>query len=233
MNYIPKDEKIEKYLNELSEEYKELLYKALITQSKSIEDLSISDLLRLDAEIKKPLHEDYSRIQKRRKTLFMMGEIYIFMGFFMYILFQIMISPDTLSLERIAMLMSIVMLLIGCSSILLSFISPMANTSSKYNHKVKKADLPILKYEVINKWREFEGKVNDISDSDRVKTPHSIIGFLSESHFIDDNEGKELKALLRMRNNIVHNTGVEYSETELKEMIDKSNRILSKIDKIL
>ena len=61
MNISPNNEKIQKYLDELSEEYKELLFRALLERSKSIDDISISELLRLDNEIKKPLIENYQR----------------------------------------------------------------------------------------------------------------------------------------------------------------------------
>ena len=231
MEFTPKDEKIEKYLNELSEEYKELLFKALISQSNSVDDLSISELLRLDAEIKKPLHEDYARLQKRRKRLFTLGEIYIFMGFIMYVMFQIIISPGTLSLERITMLMSIIVILVGCSAVLLSFISPMTNISSK--EALKTNDLPMLQYEVINKWRIIEGKVNDINGSSKVQTTKSIIAFLSETGLINDKDVLLLKDFLRMRNNIVHNTKAEYSEKEIKDTLAKVDTIIKKTEKLL
>ena len=54
MNSLPND-KIEKYLDELSDEYKNLLYKALVARTKPLDDLSVSELLRIDSEIKKPL----------------------------------------------------------------------------------------------------------------------------------------------------------------------------------
>ena len=61
MNISPNNDKIERYLDELSDEYKILLYKALISRTKSLDDLSVSELLRLDNEIKKPLFEDYQK----------------------------------------------------------------------------------------------------------------------------------------------------------------------------
>ena len=76
MNISPNNEKIEKYLDELADEYKILLYKALISRSKPLDDLSVSELLRLDNEIKKPLFEDYQRQQRRRRMLFILGLSY-------------------------------------------------------------------------------------------------------------------------------------------------------------
>ena len=64
MNISPNNEKIQKYLDELSNEYKELLFVALLERSKSIDDISISDLLRIDNEIKKPLLTGYQKQQR-------------------------------------------------------------------------------------------------------------------------------------------------------------------------
>ena len=64
MNDSQNREKIEKYLDELSEEYKTLLFNALVEQSGSVEDLNVSDLLRLDNDVKKRLRLDYIKYQK-------------------------------------------------------------------------------------------------------------------------------------------------------------------------
>ena len=54
MNTLSQNDKIEKYLDELADEYKVLLYNALVSRTKPLDDLSVSELLRLDNEIKKP-----------------------------------------------------------------------------------------------------------------------------------------------------------------------------------
>ena len=228
---ISKDEKIERYLNELSDEYKKLLFKALISQSESMENLSVSDLLRLDAEIKKPLMEDYKRIQKRRNNLFSVGFIYVFIGIIMVIFPKIFFMANSFNIIDVFTLFSIIISFMGVYAILRSFMSPIK--SPKYISNKKFEAKPVLEYELINTWRELEGKVNDIIEGNTIKSPRSIIGFLSENDFIDINESKVLQELLRMRNNIVHHSDVEYSEKELKEIIDNTNNILSKLNKIL
>ena len=47
------DDKIEKYVNELGEEYKDLLFEALLKKSDSLSELSVSELLRIDNDVKK------------------------------------------------------------------------------------------------------------------------------------------------------------------------------------
>ena len=86
MNILPKNDKIEKYLDELADEYKVLLYNALVSRTKPLDDLSVSELLRLDNEIKKPLFEDYQKKQHRRQLFLIAGLIYMFTGVFLYFL---------------------------------------------------------------------------------------------------------------------------------------------------
>ena len=80
MNITPNNEKIERYLDELADEYKELLFNALISRTKDLDNLSVSELLRLDNEIKKPLFENYQRQQRRRKMLQIAGLTYMLLG---------------------------------------------------------------------------------------------------------------------------------------------------------
>lgn len=101
-------------------------------------------------------------------------------------------------------------------------------------HKVQTEDSSqILEYEVVTKWRELEGIVNDISINSQVKTPRSIIQFLTENQFIDDKESNILKEFLKIRNNIVHSANNSYTTTELKAMLDEIDKIINKTKKIV
>lgn len=87
--------------------------------------------------------------------------------------------------------------------------------------------------EQIQKLRVIEGIVNDISINSQVKTPRSIIQFLIENRFIDEDESTTLKEFLKVRNNIVHSTNNRYTTTELRTMLDDVDKIISKIKKIV
>lgn len=234
MNISPNNEKIEKYLDELSDEYKELLFKALVSRSKSLDNLSVSELLRLDAEIKKPLLEDYPRQQKRRKMLLIMGLTYMFLGLFIFVAFQMINSDFMFRSDSIFLLMSVVIGFMGVIASVLSFALPTIRTSSS-RHMVsdKRETSALSEYEAITKWRELEGVVNDININSDVKKPRSIIEFLSESQFIDNEEYALLKDFLKMRNNVVHSGDSNYSEKEIKDMISKIDKVIDKIKKII
>lgn len=234
MDNFPNDEKIEKYLDELADEYKILLYKALLERSSSLDNLSISELLRLDNEIKKPLLEDYRKKQRIRRILAGVGIFYVCVGIFLYI-FSMAISVESYySRERMMSLVSIVIAGIGVMfsiySVTFSKIGLQAEAKTKGQSKNR---TKLLEYEVVNKWRELEGIVNDISIKETTETPRSIIEFLLSNKFIDKNEYNLLKRFLQLRNSVVHSRSIEFNAQYMEEMIEKVNRIIEKIRKIV
>ena len=120
MNISPNNEKIQKYLDELSNEYKELLFVALLERSKSIDDISISDLLRIDNEIKKPLLTGYQKQQRLRRLIISSGIIYIFSGIGTLLFYEII--ENGFYSDRIIPLMSFIIILVGICFLSMSFI---------------------------------------------------------------------------------------------------------------
>ena len=83
------------------------------------------------------------------------------------------------------------------------------------------------------KWRELEGIVEDISITSQINTSNSVIKFLAENHFIDNNEFNILREFLKMRNNIVYATDIKYTTEELKQMLGERNLIINKLEEII
>jgi hypothetical protein len=233
MNISPNNEKIEKYLDELADEYRILLYKALISRSKPLDDLSVSELLRLDNEIKKPLFEDYQRQQKRRRMLFTLGLAYIFIALFSFIFAKIIWGDFQYNKEDMITLMCLILSIIGLLISIYSYASVSLNFFPQNNTNRSEEDYHICEYEVIATWRELEGIVYDIGINENVKMPRSIIEYLSQNHFIDEKEHSILKEFLKLRNDVVHSNEYSYSSGEIKEMLDQVNRIIDKVKKIV
>ena len=129
MNISPNNKKIEKYLDELADEYKTLLFNALISRSDNLDELSVSELLRIDNEIKKPLIENYQRQQKRRKMLLMYGVAYILVGFIMFILYYSLKSNIFFNSDGIILLVSLVVSMVGLVITVFSFVAPVSKHS--------------------------------------------------------------------------------------------------------
>lgn len=233
MNISPNNEKVKKYLNELAEEYKVLLLKALIRKSASIDDLSVSELLRLDNEIKKPLFEDYQRLQRRRRFFIIIGLIYMLFGCAIFIIYEIQENSLSDTKDIVPLLASVISFM-GVLISIFSFALPMLRLFTKKPiDYIKKESPGLLEYELIAKWRDLEGLVNDISLDNNVKTPRSIIDYLYTSKFIDEEESKMLKDFLKIRNNIVHSTDNTYSAQEIKDRMDEVDIIINRLKKII
>lgn len=234
MNITPNNEKIEKYLDELAAEYKELLFNALISRTKDLDNLSVSELLRLDNEIKKPLFENYQKQQRRRRMLQIAGLTYMLLGFMMFAVYELLDSQFIYGTHDIIPLISVVIGFMGLIISMFSFMVPtISQSSSKNIYRKESNNLSVLEYKVVTKWRELEGIVNDISINANVKTPRSIIEFLSENKFIDDDEYSSLKEFLKMRNSIVHSAEYKYSIEEIKTSVEKIDKVIDKIKKFI
>lgn len=233
MNILPNNDKIEKYLDELADEYRDLLYKAFLSRTKSLDDLSVSELLRLDNEIKKPLLEDYPRKQRLQRKFLILSFIYVVIGVILYIYSKIISENFIYSREYKLVIMSFIITFFGVMLAVYSFALQTLNIGvPRYNTKMEDSS-QILEYKIMLKWRELEGIVNDISMNLKVKTTHSIIQFLKENKFIDDEEYNILKSFLKIRNDIVHATNSRHTNKELKTMLDEIDKIINKIKKIL
>lgn len=233
MNIPSNNDKIQKYLDELADEYKTLLYKALVSRSEPLDDLSISELLRLDNEIKKPLFNDYQRQQKRRRIFLTMGLTYIFAGFFCFFIFKALNGNFFGDINGMVTLFSVTLGIMGAFLCVYSFASQAIDILPKKHIEKQEENPVLLEYEVVMKWRELEGLVNDISIAENVKMPRSIIDFMVNDRLIDENECSTLKHFLKIRNDVVHFNNSRYSANEIKEVVDKVDKIIDRIRKIV
>lgn len=220
------EKKIERYLEELSIEYKELLLKRLLEMSGSIENLSVSELLRIDAEIKKPLSTNYHRKIYRQRTIIMAGMIYAIIGIVLLIMFEMV---DSFRYDGV-ILIALVLTFLGLMMSLTAFVLP----NSKYflgkqNIKKYEDNKIILEYSVVTTWREVEGIAEDIYSESKVMSTHSIISRFLEDNFISKNEAEKLREFLKMRNNIVHDTDNNYSVDEIGVMLKEMEDIIKKL----
>ncbi len=229
MSVKNRDDRIEKYLDELADEYKELLFQALVTRTKTPESLSVSDLLRIDNQIKKPLLGDYARIQRRQRIFLLGGLTYTIIGFlpFMYYAFREYFNAGPTQIEFLSLPVGF----IGLVLCVLSFAYPILmqgknRISRNTPNELRKAT---LEYEVITMWRDLEGVVSDLSSNNEAKSPRTATQFLNDNHFIDSDEQDVLRDLLKIRNSIVHTGNIKYDIALTQKVLDKTDTILKKL----
>ncbi len=237
MKYLPTNNpKIEKYLDESASEYKELLYKALINKTEDLDDLSVTTLIELDNEAKRPLYHSTKRDQQFKRNVDIMK---IALRFSTMMLSMIAIVYLVYACMRSEMDYTIIISIIAVSlstfsTILFDFL--LKKPSSKIRNKIEKStedDKPLLMFTVINTWREFEGIANDLSTKNNIKSTLSVIETLYGKGYIDNSERVILRHLLKMRNDFVHDSTNQYSSEQIQEIINKVKPILQKIKEIV
>ena len=232
MDNYENSDKLDRYLDELSSEYRALLFEELIKRSNSVDKLSVSDLLRLDDEVKKHLRSDYIKVQRKRRILLYLGLSYILFGCFFYIISQLINHDDIIFSTE-----SIMSLLLCFSGLVVSIISAVVpfSTMSKTNSKKSPSEEPssLVEYDIIKKWREIEGLTNDFAIDQKLTTPKSAIEYLSQNLFIDKAELDVLRSLLRLRNSIIHSADLPCSYANAREIITAADKILSKLRNVL
>lgn len=227
--YDNKD-KIERYLDELSGEYKELLLKSLLESTGSIENLSVSDLLRIDLEIKRPLMREYRRKKRMQNMLMKAGIMYAFMGIMLLLLFEMSDSFQYDGMNLVALVLTLVGLLLSLYS---SMISNNKYIEKRVQYRESENNRAVMEYNVVRVWKELEAVANDLYFEAEEISISSIIDRFVEDKYVNKSEADSLKQLLKMRNNIVHNTGNNYLLKDLKEILLDTSKILNKLKSIV
>lgn len=224
------DEKIKKYLDELADEYKELIYKKLIEDNKGVDELSISKLLRIDSEIKKPLVEKSDRRKHLLNLMVITGVCYAVVGLCMFLFYSMRNTYD--SVEFVSLLVTLLGILIALVSAFLPKVLPGERVSinSKYgSEKIKEQ----IEYQIVTIWRDFEGITNDLTERNTSNSKDTPIDILKSNNLIGEDEISCLRALLKLRNTVVHGNTDSIDIAESRNVLNKCSVILAKLEKIL
>ena len=220
--------KIDRYLDILSAEYKELLLKRLIENSGSIDNLSVSELLRIDAEIKRLFLPDYQRKRRRRILLMAIGILYGMLGI-IFLIFNYKLGPEKYDgLE----LITLTMLIMSLTASLLTISEKIRYDNARQYMGERVEDRKVLlEYRVVKVWRDIEGIAADIYSDDKWRPSHSIIARLLEDSYINRAEAEKLRFFLKMRNNIVHDTNNDYDIKAITDTLKEVEVIVENLKK--
>lgn len=228
MQTYSNEDKIERYLDDLAVEYKELLLKRLLEVSGTIENLSVSELLRIDTEIKKPLLAEYRRQQRRQRAMLMAGMLYAIMGIMLLTMFEMIDSFRYDGVTLVALVITFLGLLMSLMSVM---IPNSKNPLSKHEPRSMEDNRAIWEYSVVKTWRELEGIAADIYAESKTMPTHSIISKFLEDNYINKVEAERLREFLKMRNNIVHDTDNNYKLEEIKNALKGVESIINSLKK--
>lgn len=233
MKYYITNQKFKLLLNELGEEYKDMLIEKMLReyQAIDIDSLPISELLRLDTSIKEHLVQN-RQMEKRKRIYSMfasMGLMYTFLGIFLLFFQEIKYSLMEEPMNMLALILIMIGLLISVYGILLkyldvkrkSYISIKSNTNNGF--------------ECISLWKELEGLMMQLSPDNVPPSPSRLIQYLLENDFISSKEEDSIRDLLKLRNEAVHSTSSskhELTKEEYSSLIKNVRDIISKLSSI-
>lgn len=227
MSRLPYNSKISKHLDEAANEYRELLYNALINKSDGIDKLSVTELIKLDSQIKKPLYQTYQRYNQKKKIFdYVRISIQLVLGIVAVLIAAYMPKDDSSNISIV--LIAILSVLVAIISLGAEYINEKISDNTIKLQEKSEDYRPLVSAVILEKWRELEGLSNDVTDNE-IKSKSSVIDTLYVNKYINTNEHNTLKEFLRLRNETVHAKTYHYSVEQINSMIKKVDIIINKI----
>lgn len=233
MKYNISDYKLKVIVDELGEEYKDLLIERILGDMHETDAdlINPSDLIRLDVTTKSNLRTD-KKVQRQNRMFSMislLGIIYALLGLMLMMWSEL---RDTVRYDSI-MMMSFVLIFLGLFVALFSllFKNMVRMRPQYYRGQIH----TISPYEVINKWKEIEALVHELTPEEDTLSLSSMVSNLKDTKIISEQDIEIINQLLNIRNQIVHGQDNKYdlSQAELRTILLQADKIISKMKKLV
>lgn len=230
MRYNITDERLKMIVDELGEEYKDLLIANVLDNSSEtdIELINISDVIRLDVNTKANLRstKKYRRANRINTMVSLVGVMYALVGL-------VMLMLGELAENRTMMIMSLLLLFIGIFVALFSIlIANFARNRLNNNSSRHKEMDPI---EIVNRWKLIEALIHELMPNDEALLFSDVLDVLVDTKMVSEDDVSIINRILFLRNHIVHNPGskINASQTELKEILRQADKLIAKLKKFV
>lgn len=230
MKYNISDNRKKLIIDELGEEYKDLLIEHILDDlgENDVDVINTSDLIRLDVATKSNLR--IGRESKRKYRMFtivsLMGLLYSLIGVFLLIWSQI---GNDFNYE---LKVSYILVFMGLSiSIIALLMRTLVNNRPFSSRSI---DRSISSYEIINKWKEIEGLIHELTPTEEDSSLDSMIQYWKDNGVLTDDDVNAVYKLLEKRNLIIHDPNEKYnvSQTEYKPLLLQANDVIKKLKKL-
>ena len=224
MKYYISSSKLRLVINELGEEYKDLLIEKMLDdyQTTDIDSLPISQLLKQNKQ--------FERKKYLYKMLSILGLCYSILGAFLLFFQELESSFPSEPMNILALFFIMIGLFIYFYGLIFK------NTTSKtISYHPKKNDSQ-NSYELVSLWKELEGLMIQLSPDNISSSPSKLIQYLLENNFISSQDADSIRVLLRLRNKIIHRTtfpNVEITYKEYSSLIKNIRNIITKLNNIV
>lgn len=233
MKYNISDYRLKVIVDELGEEYKDLLIERILDDMREIDadQINPSDLIRLDVSTKSSLRNNRKTQQKNRmlSMVSLLGVTYAILGLMLLLWseFQDAMRYNT------TMMMAVVLIFIGLFVVLFSLLFKSMVRMRPQNYRGPRHT--VSSYEVVNKWKEIEALIHQLTPEENVLSLASMLSNLKETKIISDKDIETINRLLSIRNQVVHEQDkiINLSQSELRSIFIEANKIISKMKKIV
>lgn len=233
MKYYLTNQKFNLLLNELGEEYKDLLIEKMLNdyQTTDIDNLPISELLKLDVSIKENLVQD-KQLEKKKRIYTMLSSIglmYSLLGIFLLFFQEFKYSFSEEPLNMLALILIMMGLFISFYSILIKNLVIKRKTYTSIRNNTNN------NYEYVSLWKELEGLMIQLSPDNIPSSPSKLIQYLVTNNFISSEDENAIRTLLRLRNEAVHSTlshTQELTKEEYSILVKNIRAIISKLNNL-
>lgn len=230
MKYNISNKNLASIIDELGEEYKDLLIEKLLSDNNyfDADSISLSELIKLDIHTKASLRNDKkSKRDKMLSLISLVGILYILFGLLFFIINSLNYSSYKENyITTIAVIISIMGMIVSFLSLVMK--SVLNNSPSKKNNST------LLLYETINKWKEIEALIYQLNPDSEKMSLRTMINNLLQNKIISQEDNDTILKLLKTRNKIVHaTTEITLSQDELQELIINSNGVIKRLNKII
>ena len=233
MKYNALDYKLKVIVDELGEEYKDLLIERILDDMHETDAdlINPSDLMRLDITTKSNLRID-KKVQRQNRMLSMfslLGITYALLGLMLMIWSEL---RDTIRYDSM-MMMSFVLIFMGLFLAMFSLLfKNVVKTRPQY---YMRQDHTISPYEVINKWKEIEALVHELTPEENELSLSSMITNLKDTNIISGQDIEIINQFLTVRNLIVHGQDNKYNlpQVELRSILLQADKIILKMRKLV
>ena len=229
MRYNISDHKLKVIVDELGEEYKDLLIERVLDDMHEMDAdlINPSDLIRLDVATKANLRTD-RKTQRQNRMLSMISMLGILYAFFGLMLMMWSEFRDIARYDSF-MMMSFVGVFIAMFSMLFK------NMIKIKPHNYRKESHKISSYEIINKWKEIEALINELTPDGENLSLSSMVAVLKDIKIISEQDVELIDKLLSVRNQILHGNDNEHkmSQSELRSILIQADNVIVKMKKLV
>ena len=233
MKYRINDSKIKNIVDELGEEYKDLLIKIVLEGNNEVDvdNLLVSDLIKTDIQIKERLRSQNRQRKSNRlfNIMSILGIIYSLLGLMMFTIFQL----EKSIYEDPFIMISIVFVFVGFFITIISFL--MRHIMSSRINLSKKMQESDCQMEIIDKWKIIEGLIYQLVPEREKMSLASAIRYLYKEKMLSDDQLLIIDKLRVARNNIVHSHGLNnfVLQQEMKQLLMEAKSIIIFLTKLI